>query len=133
MKYSFLILIASLLAISACKKSDKNDDEDNEVTVLFTDVTTGLEIDDPAGFLYTVRWDAENGVHDVYTYLHPVGDETNRLVDFTDHPHVNGLLQAFPVDLSAFNSDDCFKIRAGGCGNDDCTTATWKEIEVCIK
>lgn len=123
MKKYFPPLIAfGLFAITGCEEDD-HDHEHGHVTISFLHPTDGEEVSldhaDHVEIHVKFEWEGGEG-QTVEIVLHPEGDESDLIIDFSQHQHEGMFEFEQEVNLASYAAGTEFHLTAKGCEDHDC-------------
>jgi len=133
MKKNKLIYLFAFLTLGLFITSCTDHEEDNEVTITIEEPTDGEVAADCAEVHIHIDFDATEENHEIEVVLHPEGDTSDKIIDYSEHSHDMELHFEQEVDLCSYPAGTCFHLEVTACEDHDCEETATAEVEFCIQ
>ena len=132
LKLYYLLSFAIVgLFITSC--NDDDDDHDNKITITIEEPLDGSTITDCSEVHIHIEFEASDENHEVEVVLHPEGDVSDKIIDYSEHDHDKEIEFEQEVDLCSYASGTCFHLEVEACVDHDCEEKATAEAEFCLE
>ena len=134
LKLYYLLSFAIVgLFITSCNDDDDDHDHDNKVTITIEEPIDGGTIADCSEVHIHIEFEATDENHEIEVVLHPEGDVSDKIIDYSEHEHDQKIEFEQEVDLCSYPSGTCFHLEVEACVDHDCEEKATAEAEFCLE
>lgn len=136
MKFYYLFVFAALgLFMTGCDDDDDpdhNHEDEQTITITIEEPVDGETITDCADVHIHVDFLASDENHEIAVVLHPEGNTSDKIIDYSEHEHDASVSFEQEVDLCSYPAGTCFHLEVESCIDHDCTEVQSAEAEFCL-
>ena len=121
-----------LLVMTMCISCDKNESDENVVTITIEKPSDNTKIDDASKVEISILFTAEEQIHKFHVLVTPVSDPAQKILNYEQLAHSTNLQYVETLDLSSFPANAQFRLTVEACGDHDCNGTYEKTITFSI-
>ncbi len=137
LRFLYLFVIVSLVfGVIGCDDDDDHDDDPtNTVTITIEEPGDGenIPIANCANVHVHVEFEASVENHEVEIVLHPEGDVSDKIINYSMHSHDKKIEFEQEVNLCSYGAGACFHLEVEACVDHECDEKATAEAEFCLQ